>query len=82
MFLLLSGLVTLFTSELVLSVWRHVKHIVISLNLLIEDKAEKRKCRGRETGFCNLTLSDPSVRRMTIFFIKRIISNINIIVLL
>lgn len=55
---MLSGLVTLFKSELVLSVWRHVKHIVISLNLLIQDKTEKRKCRGRESGLCNLLLSD------------------------
>lgn len=33
--------------------------------MLIEDKAEKRKCRGRGTGLCNLLLNDPSLRRTT-----------------
>lgn len=42
-----------------LSPWRHVKHIVIRPNVLIEDKAEKRKCRGRGTGLCNLLQHDP-----------------------
>ncbi len=54
--------------------WRHVKYIVIRLNMLIEDKAEERKCRGRGTGLCNLLLNDPPLRRttccsnMTLFF--------------
>lgn len=52
-----------------LSLWRHVEHIVIRLNLLIEDKAEKRKCRGRGTGLCNLLLTDPSLRRTTCFYL-------------
>lgn len=65
------GLVTLFTSELVLRVWRHVRHIVISLNMLMQDKAEQRKCRGRETGLCNLLLSDSLLRKMINFKKKK-----------
>lgn len=33
--------------------------------MLIEDKAEKRKCQGRGTGLCNLLLNDSSLRRTT-----------------